>query len=514
MCEVPKIPLVVILGATGAGKSKLALELAAKYGGEVISADAMQMYRGLDIVTNKVTKEEQEMVKHHMINILDPLSSNNVVDFRNRALPIVEQLMRDGKIPFICGGTNYYIESLLWKILVDQETVLLSSGLGGKRSLIENHVDNKRTFTDEEIKEGSIESMNFTDMDNNSVETLALYKLLQTVDPERAEQLHPKERRKIWRSLQVFQQHGKTHSEFVKEQGGPLGGGLRFPMENICLIEVWSEQEVLDQRCNKRVDKMIAQGLVKELTEFHTNVNALRDKEYTRGIWQSIGFKEFHPYLMMSEEERKTDEGKGAFEMGVELMKLATRQYSRKQAKWVKSRFLLTERDPPPVYRVNSTYPEQWEENVFSPAEEILTAFLEGRKPPVSPLEKKPKSVIPVADERRTYHCDLCDKDLKGLSQFRNHMNGKSHKKLAKMQGEPKKYKIMLTSVAKESEKDISKMLRNMFNIGLTDMMNKMKNLPAELTIIQGERRAKNMEKELIKKGIGIQILIVEDCDS
>ena len=138
---VDSVPIVVILGATGAGKSKLALELAAKYGGEIISADAMQMYKGLDIVTNKViiststhplesifpqvTPEELKLVPHHLINILDPLQTNTVVDFRNRALPVVERLLREGKIPFICGGTNYYIESLLWKILVDQELPIL-----------------------------------------------------------------------------------------------------------------------------------------------------------------------------------------------------------------------------------------------------------------------------------------------------------------------------------------------------------------------------------------------------
>ena len=138
---VDSVPIVVILGATGAGKSKLALELAAKYGGEIISADAMQMYKGLDIVTNKViiststhplesifpqvTPEELKLVPHHLINILDPLQTNTVVDFRNRALPVVERLLREGRIPFICGGTNYYIESLLWKILVDQELPIL-----------------------------------------------------------------------------------------------------------------------------------------------------------------------------------------------------------------------------------------------------------------------------------------------------------------------------------------------------------------------------------------------------
>ena len=112
------MPIVVVLGATGAGKSKLALEVAQKFGGEIISADAMQMYKGLDIVTNKVTAEEQRLVKHHMIDFLDPLLKSNVVDFRNQALPIIQDLRERNTMPVICGGTNYYIESLLWNILV------------------------------------------------------------------------------------------------------------------------------------------------------------------------------------------------------------------------------------------------------------------------------------------------------------------------------------------------------------------------------------------------------------
>ena len=96
----------------------------------------MQMYKGLDIVTNKGTEDEQSLVKHHMITILDPLSVNNVVDFRNRALPIVEKLLSENKIPFICGGTNYYIESLLWKILVDEDLPFM---VNGKRLIDDNY---------------------------------------------------------------------------------------------------------------------------------------------------------------------------------------------------------------------------------------------------------------------------------------------------------------------------------------------------------------------------------------
>ena len=368
-------PIVVILGATGAGKSQLALELAEKFGGEIISSDAMQMYRGLDIVTNKVTEEEQARVRHHMINILDPLCHNNVVDFRNKALPIVEKLLFEGRIPVICGGTNYYIESLLWKILVDDDLPFI---VGGKRLIDKsddssNKVVKTETFEGEEI---SIESVDWSN-DDNVINTRKLFDLLNSVDPERANVLHPKERRKIWRSLQVFSRTGLTHSELLEKKGGSpesgFGGGLRYDKSRICIIEVWSEQSVLETRCDKRVEKMMARGLVKELQDFHEEFNKRRAEEgkwdmtalsYDKGIWQSIGFKEFHSYLCLSEEERETEEGRRLFSEGVERMKISTRQYSRRQAKWIRRRFLTNIRDSPLVYRVNSSDPKLWKDQV------------------------------------------------------------------------------------------------------------------------------------------------------
>ncbi|KAK3858773.1 hypothetical protein Pcinc_035063 [Petrolisthes cinctipes] len=114
-----RVPVVVVLGATGTGKSKLALEIATRFKGEIISADSMQVYKGLDIITNKVTPEEQAQVPHHLLDFVDPLSRYSVIDFRDAALPIVERLLDQGTLPVIVGGTNYYIESLLWEVLID-----------------------------------------------------------------------------------------------------------------------------------------------------------------------------------------------------------------------------------------------------------------------------------------------------------------------------------------------------------------------------------------------------------
>uniref|UniRef100_A0A8D2JFR1 Uncharacterized protein n=1 Tax=Varanus komodoensis TaxID=61221 RepID=A0A8D2JFR1_VARKO len=129
-----RLPLVVIVGATGSGKSRLALQLGLRFGGEIVGADAMQVYKGLDIITNKVSPEEQRLCKHHMISFVDPLvTSYTVVDFRNKAVPLIDDLFACQKMPIVVGGTNYYIESLLWNVLID--TSAASRPAAGQRRL-------------------------------------------------------------------------------------------------------------------------------------------------------------------------------------------------------------------------------------------------------------------------------------------------------------------------------------------------------------------------------------------
>jgi len=410
-----RLPIIVVLGATGAGKSKLALEIAQKFGGEIISADAMQMYRGLDIVTNKVTHAERNLVKHHMIDFLDPLLKSTVIDFRNQALPLMDEMRIIGKMPVICGGTNYYIESLLWDVLVESKT-----------------------------DSGTVEPVNKklkVDESNEGLDNKELYEKLKEIDPERANELHPNERRKILRSLQVFEQEGKKHSQLLEEQrqsGGLLGGGLRYPKEQLLIFWVQCEQEILDKRCDKRVDQMIAQGLLGEMQLFHEDYNKMRlasndtlVADYTVGIFQSIGFKEFHDYLLLDAKEQESPLGQKLFKQGKEQMMLATRQYARRQAKWIRQRFLRNgvDRQCPPVYGVSSDQPSNWEESVRQPAFEIVEAYMNGTQV----LEHQPLPCTTSAHSfeatRQTFNCQQCNVTLKGKIQYEAHLSSRRHKK-------------------------------------------------------------------------------------
>uniref|UniRef100_A0A673U297 tRNA dimethylallyltransferase n=1 Tax=Suricata suricatta TaxID=37032 RepID=A0A673U297_SURSU len=371
------LPLVVILGATGTGKSTLALQLGQRLGGEIVSADSMQVYEGLDIITNKVSAQEQRMCRHHMISFVDPLVTNyTVVDFRNKATALIEDIFGRDKIPIVVGGTNYYIESLLWKVLVNTKPQEMDT---------EKVTDRKVEL---EKEDGHV-----------------LHKRLSQVDPEMAAKLHPHDKRKVARSLQVFEETGISHSEFLHRQhaeegGGPLGGPLKFP--HLCILWLHADQTVLDERLEKRVDDMLAAGLLDELRDFHRRYNqkkvAENSQDYQHGIFQSIGFKEFHEYLVT--------EGKCTPETSNQLLRKGPGP------------------SVPPVYGLEVSDVSKWEESVLVPALEIVQSFIQGHKPIAAPV-KMPCS---ETENKRSFHmCDLCDRIIIGDREWAAHIKSKSH---------------------------------------------------------------------------------------
>ncbi|XP_025212528.1 tRNA dimethylallyltransferase isoform X2 [Theropithecus gelada] len=376
------LPLVVILGATGTGKSTLALQLGQRLGGEIVSADSMQVYEGLDIITNKVSAQEQRICRHHMISFVDPLVTNyTVVDFRNRATALIEDIFARDKIPIVVGGTNYYIESLLWKVLVNTKPQQM-----GTEKVIDRKVELEKE------------------------DGLVLHKRLSQVDPEMAAKLHPHDKRKVARSLQVFEETGISHSEFLHRQhteegGGPLGGPLKF--SNPCILWLHADQAVLDKRLDKRVDDMLAAGLLEELRDFHRRYNqknvSENSQDYQHGIFQSIGFKEFHEYLIT--------EGKCTLETSDQLLKKGPGP------------------SVPPVYGLEVSDVSKWEESVLEPALEIVQSFIQGRKPIATPI----KMPYNEAENKRSYHmCDLCDRIIIGDREWAAHIKSKSHLKQLK----------------------------------------------------------------------------------
>ncbi|XP_054169066.1 tRNA dimethylallyltransferase-like [Oppia nitens] len=430
-----KIPLVVIIGATGCAKTKLSIDISKQINAEIISADSMQVYKDLDIITNKATHEERKLVRHHLIDFLDPLSRFSVVDFRNKTLEVINDLMSRGIVPILVGGTNYYIESILWEVLIsgdeeesdDNEVPLLD------REVIDckdNHRMNENDLTKDSILCHPIFTFGL-----NEVSSDKLHQILEQLDPVSSQKIHPNDRRKVIRCLQIYQQKKKTKSELINEQmtangGSQLGGPLRF--KNSVILWVDCDKFVLNQRLDERVDKMIEKGLIEELLDFHQKYNKQRisqnlTPDYSQGIFQSIGFKEFHNYLLLTEDQRKNNPfSKQMLNQSIDNLKLVTKRYVKHQLKWIRNRFLINnDRAVPPIYRLDTTSSELWNQEVLETSMAIVNAFINSNDVPTH-ITRVPKLEI---DENvsKIFICDICNKRMSGLIAYELHLKSKGH---------------------------------------------------------------------------------------
>ncbi|KAL3479432.1 IPP transferase-domain-containing protein [Aspergillus californicus] len=432
--------LVAVIGATGTGKSKLAVDIASRFNGEIINGDAMQMYRGLPIITNQIPIEERNGIPHHLISCVDlEEESWRVGVFRRECLRLIDDIHARGKLPVLVGGTHYYTQSVLFRDqLVRKEPV--SSDEDSKSYPAED--------ADSAVKWPILDA-----------EPEVVMQKLREVDPVMADRWHPKDTRKIRRSLEIYFQTGKPASQVYDEQkllkqisvkgdNADAGAGqLRF---NTMLFWIHSEKSILNERLRRRVDVMVDQGL---MTEASRMSDYLREKEaqgveldQTRGVWISIGFKELKPYLDALNDTSKTEKELESLKHScIELVKIATRQYAASQIKWIRNKLWsglaetgMTNR----LYLLDSTSVEQWPTNITEPSERLVEALL--RKEPLpdpkslSEFAKttlKAKESQPQPEERsitKCVTCDICRKTMANDEQWKIHINGSVHKRVVK----------------------------------------------------------------------------------
>lgn len=273
--------LLVLVGPTAVGKTKLSLRLAHEYGAEVISGDSMQVYRGMDIGTAKVTPEEQNGVPHHLIDIHDPDHAFSVAEFQERSRGLIADIHSRGKLPFIVGGTGLYVESVCYDYQFSE------------------------VESDDEFRE---EQRLYAEQHGNE----ALWERLREVDQESAQRLHPNDQRRIIRALEVFHISGERLSEQLKVQK------KQSPYE-LCIVGLTMDRALLYKRIEERIDLMMEQGLLEE-------VQRLRDQGYGMQhiSMQGLGYKEILGYL----------EGATTLEEAILQLKQDTRRFAKRQLSW------------------------------------------------------------------------------------------------------------------------------------------------------------------------------------
>jgi tRNA dimethylallyltransferase len=418
--------------------SQLAVELAKRYNGEIINGDAMQLYTGLPIITNKITTEEQQGVPHHLLGCIGLQEPTWVVGtFVRKATSVIEEIRARGRLPILVGGTHYYTQSLLFHDRLAD-------------------ADQGHESEDGHTAEGdAIEAR----LQERSTEDLLLQ--LQEVDPVMAGRWHPKDRRKIQRSLALYLSTGRKASEIYagqqqrKQEDGTtsdgeqdaLAGsnsGLRY---SSLLFWLHAENDALRARLDMRVDKMLEAGLVDEVQA----LNAFAQDEAaadvtvdeTRGIWVSIGYKEFKAYgQALSQGTVGNKELERLKQDALEKTKIATRQYAKRQIRWIRIK-LLNELSRAHVldnlYLLDATDTSTFDTSAVGPAVALTEQFL-AAEPMAKPctlssaaaemLEPKREDLSATPSAWTKQHCDVCNVTCVVEDQWLQHTRSKVHRKL------------------------------------------------------------------------------------
>ena len=277
-----KKPLIILTGPTAVGKTQASIGLAKAIGGEIISADSMQVYKSMDIGSAKITTEEMDGVPHYLVDVLEPDEEFHVVRFQTMAKEALQKIYANGKIPIVVGGTGFYIQALLYDIDFTEST--------------EDSAFRKQ-LEEIALKEGSE----------------YLHAMLQKVDPKAAEEIHANNVKRVIRALEFYEQTGlkiSEHNEKERQKESPY---------NFCYFVLTDERSVLYERINARVDLMLKKGLIDE-------VRALKERGYTKDMvsMQGLGYKEILDYL----------NGELSLEEAIYILKRDTRHFAKRQLTW------------------------------------------------------------------------------------------------------------------------------------------------------------------------------------
>lgn len=278
---MPKARLIFIVGPTAVGKTEIAAALSAKAGAEIISCDSMQIYKGMDIITSKPPAAMRKKIKHYLLDIVEPMRQFNVSRFRAEALKKIKLILKKGKAPLLVGGTGLYVG-----ILIDG----IFKGRPADEKVRGRLYEEERLF-----------GKGF------------LYKRLLSRDPEAAGKIHPNDTKRVIRALEVFETTGRRISELQRQRKGLADD---FDLRIFC---VNMERESLKKRIDRRVERMFAQGLLKEAEK-------LLKLKLSKTAGSAIGIKELRGYF----------KGEYSLKQAKEAIKRSTKEFAKRQLTWFK----------------------------------------------------------------------------------------------------------------------------------------------------------------------------------
>jgi len=270
-----KAKLIVIVGPTASGKSGLAVEIAKKYNGEVISADSRQVYKGMDIGTGKITKKEMQGIKHYLLDVVSPKTRFTVAQYQKKANKAIEAIIKKGKLPILCGGTGFYIQSIIDNIIIPK---------------VKPDWKLRKKLEEQTAEE--------------------LFKKLEELDPTRAKNIDKYNKRRLIRAIEIVLKTKKPIPELKKNQ--PY---------NILMLGTKIDKKELEKRIEKRLTKRLKQGMIKEVKKLHkSGVSYKRLEEF------GLEYRYIAYYLQNKINEQRM----------IEKLQKEIEHYSKRQMTWFK----------------------------------------------------------------------------------------------------------------------------------------------------------------------------------
>ncbi len=278
---------VMILGPTASGKTEVSIKLAKKLNTEIVNADCLQIYKHLNIGTAKATLNEQDGIKHHLLDFVEPTSEFSVSEYKSLAMPIITSLINNNKIPIIVGGTGFYAQSLI------------------------TNLEYGNSFKDENLRK---------ELNNLATEkgNLFVYEMLKNIDEESAKKIHPNDVKRVIRAIEIFKLSGAKKSQL----NNTMQTNTQNPLKPLIIV-INRNRDELYNRINLRVDLMIKNGLIDEVKNLQTTYNLTINNQSMQGI----GYKEILEYL----------NNKLSLEEAIDKIKTSTRHYAKRQITWFKN---------------------------------------------------------------------------------------------------------------------------------------------------------------------------------